>query len=82
MYETTYEKIRKSIPNTDASIITRIADECFDRMHRLNFDKTMLLDDNVTITINNDTNEIDIRQNELFGIFWSFDVNTGELVGT
>lgn len=82
MYDATFKKIKKSIPNISIIALKRIVDECFERMTCLRMDKSMLMNDNVTITINKETNEIDIRQNELFGIFWSFDINTGELVGT
>lgn len=64
------------------SAIIRIAEECVERADRLGMDVEELLSDNVSISFDEDTSEIDIRQNVMFGIFWSFDCETGELVGT
>lgn len=85
MYGQIYAKLRNNLPYTNNiadSVIARIIYECFSRMEMLSMDKSTLLDNNVRITINNETGEIDIRHNVPFGIFWSFDVETGELVAT
>lgn len=78
-----YNKIKYEL-NSDVSdsTITRIIQECLYRTNWQGWDIEDLLSDNVSISFNEDKSEIDIRQNVLFGIFWSFDSGTGELVGT
>ena len=70
--------------NSDVSdsTIIRIIQECLYRCNWQGWNIEDLLSDNVSISFNEDKSEIDIRQNIMFGIFWSFDSGTGELVGT
>lgn len=82
MYGDIFNKFKKEMPNTRDSVVAMMIYECFKRMELFDMNKSMLLEDNVTISISNVTGEVDIRQNEMFGIFWSFDTHTGELVGT
>ena len=78
-----FNKIQSELDvNVSDSAIIRMAEECVERADRLGMDVEELLSDNVSITFNDDTSEIDIRQNVMLGIFWSFDCETGELVGT
>ena len=78
-----FNKIRDEFgDNFNDSTIIRIVEECAERTNMLGMNIESLLSDNVSVSFNDDTLEIDIRQNVMFGIFWSFDSNTGELVGT
>ena len=78
-----FNKIQSELDvDVSDSAIIRMAEECVERADRLGMDVEELLSDNVSITFNDDTLEIDIRQNVMLGIFWSFDCETGELVGT
>ena len=78
-----YNKIECELDsNISDSTIVRIVQECLYRTTWQGWDIEDLLSDDVSITFNEDTSEIDIRQNVMFGIFWSFDSKTGELVGT
>ena len=78
-----YDKIRNSL-NSKVSerAVVRIVDECAYRTQWLGMNISELLDDDVAVSLNLETGEIDIRQDRLFGIFWSFDSETGDLVGT
>ena len=78
-----YDKIRNSLNSkvSDRAII-RIVDECAYRTQTLGMNITELLEDSVDVSLNLETGEIDIRQDRLFGIFWSFDSESGDLVGT
>lgn len=78
-----YKKIRKKLYlGVSDTTIYRIVDECADRTKRLGIDMKELLHDDVSVYVNDETFEIDIIQKSDLGIFWSFDLNTGELVGT
>lgn len=87
MYGQLFSKIRNSLPVTHEvkdSVIARIIFESFVRIEQLDFkDKGFLLDDNLKIHYNSDTKCVDFMEDSnLFGIYWSFDIVSGELVGT
>ena len=78
-----YNKILYELDsNVYDSTIVRIVQECLYRTTWQGWDIEDLLSDDVTISFSEDASEINIRQNVMFGIFWSFDSKTGELVGT
>ena len=78
-----YFKIKSNLGSkvSDEAVI-RIVDECAYRTQMLGMAIDGLLEENVRVFLNDETGEVDIRQDVLFGIFWSFDSNSGDLVGT
>lgn len=83
-----FKKIADSLDyKISAFAIQKIIEECYERDSFYNDgegDLSFLLNDGITISISETTGDVDIidKDNMPFGIFWSFDRNTGMMTGT
>lgn len=76
-----YKKIRSEIPSSvPNSAVRHMANECDHRLGSLDMDVSEILGDNLSIWID-ETESINMRKDELYGIYWSFD-KRGNLTDT
>lgn len=81
MRDYVFNRLKREIDSSVGDpVLFRITDECLARTNRLELDQRILLDEEVGIETKGDC--INIRQSGRFGIYWTFDSDSGDLTDT